>query len=92
MSRVYASLAVILLALFVLLAGCGGGGTQQYSEAPQPTHKAVRSVKLDDYYWADTFDMPSGKELVCIEAYEYQDGGPAISCNWEAFNKEVGNG
>lgn len=41
-----------------------------------------------DYYCLDRIVMNNGKVLVCIEAYQYDNGGPSLSCNWPQFNKD----
>lgn len=88
--------------LAFVLAGCGGSsGTTVAPETPTTTTTTTTKVTaqkervvvwsqlLERYYYITNIHMPSGKTLMCIEAYAYSDGGPSLTCNFDKYNKEV---
>lgn len=84
-------LAIIVTLLGFGLAGCGGSSSSNVapstpSNIPTQDRVHVDWIALNNNYYISYWHMPSGKVLTCAEG----SGGDTISCNWEAYNKKVG--
>lgn len=64
------------------LAGCGGS-----SQATTPTYTQTGPIAHNwGGYQVDTV-LVRGHLLTCVHEFDSTNGGIAISCNWELFNK-----
>ena len=90
--------AIILLvvALVVGLAGCGGGSSNGVSEAPanatshdstdSTTEDRAQWTELNDNVWILTIKMDNGQTVTCVEDYMKDNTPVGITCDWNGFH------
>ena len=84
---VYIGFFIVVILLAAVLAGCGSARAQEKAPAT-PVVKQFRMINLDDYHDLTITRTPSGRYLVCSEAWG-TNGGVGISCDWDGLHNDL---
>lgn len=74
---------VTVLAMTVLLVGCGADTAAAPVKATETQDPAQRQQIKYSSAWSEVVPLPDGREVECVLAYADAGGGIGVTCNWD---------